>query len=107
MTDDQFNDAVEAENSASAKLIADLIRARDAVIAERDAAKQAAADAADLRDQWERQAFQMQAERDSLKAKVIRQRTQLRSLNKTLRSIWEGVRFAHKCRRDMQENRQN
>lgn len=44
------------------------------------------------------------AERDKLKAKCGRQRTELRRLNKTLRSMWEGVRFAHKVQRHMEAN---
>ena len=36
-----------------------------------------------------------------LKAKLARQRTELRRLNKTLRSMWDGVRFSHRVRRDM------
>lgn len=41
------------------------------------------------------------AERDMLKLKNTRLRTELHRLNKTLRSMWDGVRFAQKCNRDM------
>jgi len=35
------------------------------------------------------------------RSKCTRQRIERRRLNKTLRSMWDGVRFSHKVRRDM------
>lgn len=40
------------------------------------------------------------AELARLRRKIINQRRHLRSLNRTLRTMWEGVRFAHKCERE-------
>lgn len=40
---------------------------------------------------------------DTLKSKLGRQRTELRRLNKTLRSMWDGVRFSHRVDRDMKK----
>lgn len=31
-----------------------------------------------------------------------RRRTELHRLNKMLRALWDGVRFSHKCTRDME-----
>lgn len=39
----------------------------------------------------------------SLKIKLGRQRTELRRLNKTLRVMWDGVRFSHRVDRDMKK----
>ena len=44
-----------------------------------------------------------EADISSLKIKLGRQRTELRRLNKTLRAMWDGVRFSHRVDRDMKK----
>jgi len=63
-------DEIEATNSPSAKMISEL----------------------------EREIAEMRHELDKLRLKNSRMRTELRLLNKTRRSMWDGVRFSARCR---------
>ena len=37
-----------------------------------------------------------------MRSKILNQRTELRRLNRRLQAMWEGVRFSHKVRHEMQ-----